>query len=79
MRFQISDGKRQFSRVSVMRSDDFGQEGKIDQPEKYMRRIKGPKLERRANHSTLRQNCTYKQTNPILNCLEYYNSYSTIL
>jgi hypothetical protein len=59
MRFQISDGKRQFSRVSVMRSDDFGQEGKIDQPEKYMRRIKGPKLERRANHSTLRQNCTY--------------------
>jgi hypothetical protein len=42
-----------------MRSDDFGQEGKIDQPEKYMRRIKGPKLERRANHSTLRQNCTY--------------------
>jgi hypothetical protein len=60
MRFQISDGKRQFSRVSVMRSDDFGQEGKIDQPEKYMRRIKGPKLERRANHSTLRQNCTYK-------------------
>ena len=41
--FQISEGKSDFSRVSVMRLDHLGQEGKIGKPEKIVRRIKGQK------------------------------------
>jgi len=59
MRFQISDGKSQFSGSGPIRRGHIWRLGKINKPEKKVRRIRDPKWERRASHSTLRKNCTY--------------------